>query len=261
MTQKPASHYDRMTNATESQSDPKPFTDEAIRARRRALDEGRLTIVDNNEPSTLEPVECGFCDAAPPRYSNPGQLFPNVGVDLQWDPNTFSWIKTMPTTADSPGVNFATVAGDFGNLTVVRAEVVQASGSCAVDEAGNCETSAPCEFIVSIKFGLFLSNDPDIGISPAIPNLLITNPLTGVPNAAITPIAGTAVSTGNTSTCDYLFTDTKSLDCGTSFDVTLDMATLAPNPSVGAWLSKTYSNPTQKLILECQDCMEGGKDA
>ena len=247
---KDATYYNSIQDGTEYSTDPKPIQPEALAARKVAIRDGRLRVIDREEAGTQVDGECFGCECTVPESKM--ALF---GGDLN-----YTGLSPMPVNSD--GHYQVTYGGLFAPslvgtnedgvellLRIEGVKMVPVNGKCHSVE-GDCVQSVACSFSVTVTIWAGLD-----GPFSDMPNLDFTHPVTGAPLASgVSPVVATDSAESSSGTYEISFTVTPS--CGTSVEFTIAWATINPEDNLAEFSFLLPQGGTPCRVT-CAPCTEG----
>ena len=249
-------HYNRLrAGAIEYSTEFGSGNADVITARRRAIEEGRLTVIrrgsGDGRPEQQEPgddpqygEDCLGCEYAQPILDD--KVFDT------WASGVFS--HNFPIFgSDSMSVSGAFAGPPSGRTISLRLEGIQvigANGTCEIPEGGVCQQKTPCSFSVGLTFG----GSCDAGLAN-LPTISFGNPFTpaGTP-VAVAPTNLTTAGTGTRLTMEYVvWFPVGPMTCGQSLQVNISAASV-PMTAAGWTFSDADPGKANVLRLTCEVC-------
>lgn len=224
-----ALYYDSMREGAFEYSDgPKPHTAEALMARSRALQEGRLRVIAREDE---DDQACVGCYAQPPALAG-GTLQPLGGGSYQF-PRDYTAMPSVPggfrgtmndikdvdrgyfdpglykpgdmARPSRPSASLVNGDGQFLDILFDALEVVSTNGTCESDGA-SCEAGADCKLACVARFVATIISDK--------PATFPTFTVTGASGLSGNAVPSNISKNGTTNYADYTFEFTKLVPCG-----------------------------------------------
>lgn len=258
MTEHPLTrYYNRLPEGSiENSTDPMPTTHEAIQARKIAIREGRLIVVDPQEPQDpgrVPVVRCIGCEFQTPQLT---VVATGAAHQMATSASTPGRYLIVPGSALPPTGRYTDASGLTVYCDITYIDVTPVSGACKPDGSG-CAEALQCGFVVEIGIQCDIYGTTEAS-PPTAPNVSFKSPVTGSYGAALVPVDVKDVKSvlfddAIIRQCQYEMLFSVSVGCEDDLAITLDWAALDPLPSVGSWTEVSTDRATV-LTLTCGKC-------